>query len=443
MKIKNLLTTNFFLMLSAILLQQVVVASSSYWLAAFAQNLRISFFSWFLLGAYLASLLIPYLPGALSHYYQSLWNFEVLEAFYDRVLVALKGQVGLWNHEAYRLEKESLLVKDGPQFLNDLSFYIFDVFSIALNAIFNILVVIWLLDTEFLAAYFCGLLITVIVLQIQKQKHENLASNSETQKNEITMQLSSAWDHWTLDNQVFLNSWNEIFGNKKLKYKNSIKALSAQKEMGAVLLSIVSFIPTLIVTIHFAARSSSSFPELLNLTVLLPRLFMILGNTTSLIYLIRDFTIMKSRAKVLLGMENKRLDPQWGQRIQERNIQILGDPGLVLSSELKEIKYGYWTVVGANGSGKSSWLMKLKQELGDRACYLPPKSSLGLNQIEKNLSTGQKIKAQINLALNSNVQVLLLDEWDANLDVTNRNEILATLMEFGRKLCVIDIRHRI
>ena len=443
MRIKNLLTTNFSVMLGAILLQQIIVASSSYWLAEFAQKLRVNLFSWSLLVAYLSSLLIPYIPGALSHYFQNLWNFEVLENFYDRVLLSLRGQVGLWNHEPYKLEKESLLIKEGPQYLSDLSYYIFDVLSISFNAIFNIAVVIWLLNTEFLAAYFCGLFITFLVLQFQNQKHEELATNSEIQKNDITKHLSSAWDHWILDNELFLKSWVEIFANKKLKYKSSIKSLSSQKEFGAVILSLVSFIPTFVVTLHFAFRNSGSMSELLNLTVLLPRLFMILGNTTSLIYLLRDFGIMKSRAKVLITMEQNRLDPKWNERIQEGNIQIQGTSVLKPSNKLTHFERGYWTVTGANGSGKSSWLMKLKHELGNSACYLPPKSSLGVNKIENSLSTGQKIKAQISLALQSKVEVLLLDEWDANLDAVNRNEILATLEEVGKRMCVIDIRHRI
>ncbi len=443
MKIKTLVTANFGMMVAAVLVQQVIVASSSYWLSDFAQNLRLNQFSWVLLGAYLASLLLPYLPGAVAHYYQSLWNFEILENFYDKTLSTFRGKIGLWNHEEFKGQKESLLIKDGPQYLGDLGHYIFDVISISFNAILNILVVVWLLDTEFLIAYLLGLGITFFVLNLQNKTHENMASKVETEKNKITRHLASAWDHWALENAAFLDSWNKSFQVKKLLYKGSLVKLSGKKEFGSVILSITSFLPTLIATIYFAQKNFGSIPDLLNLVILLPRLFMILGHTTSLIYLIRDYSIMKSRAEVITQMSDQELDPQWESRINLEGIKMQGVTDFNLAKKLDETSKGYWTITGSNGSGKSSWLMKLKQELGAKACYLPPKSSLGIDQIETSLSTGQKIKAQIQLALNSGVGILLLDEWDANLDEKNRNEILETLRDVGIRMCVIDIRHRV
>lgn len=62
--------------------------------------------------------------------------------------------------------------------------------------------------------------------------------------------------------------------------------------------------------------------------------------------------------------------------------------------------------------------------------------------LQSSLSTGQKIKEQIKTALNSKVQFLLLDEWDANLDEKNRSEILEVLREFCQSGCVINISHR-
>jgi ABC-type transport system involved in cytochrome bd biosynthesis fused ATPase/permease subunit len=41
-----------------------------------------------------------------------------------------------------------------------------------------------------------------------------------------------------------------------------------------------------------------------------------------------------------------------------------------------------------------------------------------------------------------NADVLLLDEWDANLDSENRETLSALLDEISQKKCVIEVRHR-
>lgn len=445
MSLKLLLTKSFWIMLVAVLVQQLIVASSSFWLASFVTQLKDGQFIWLLLICYLMSLVLPYLPGAVAHHFQTMWSFEVVLRFYNQTLDAFKGRIGAWNHEETRGKKEALLIKDGPEYISDMTSYVYDVLSVSLNAVLNILVIVWLLDLEFLVSYGVGLILTVVVLRLQRNGHEARALSVEKNKNQVTQLLSSAWDHWVINNTSFLNSWQKDFSARHGRYKDSLNQLSWKKEMSAVILSLSSFLPTLFAACIFAYKNMGQTSELLNLIVLLPRLFMILGHTTSLIYLVRDFSIMKSRGEFISQVLNQPWDFNWEGRIQKNKINITNQncKGVDFDQNvLTEVK-GYWTVRGSNGAGKSSWLMRLKEDLGERACYLPPKSHLGSVEIATGLSTGQKIKEQIRLALkHSNISVLLLDEWDANLDESNRQEVLETLKTLGQRLCVIDIRHR-
>lgn len=59
-----------------------------------------------------------------------------------------------------------------------------------------------------------------------------------------------------------------------------------------------------------------------------------------------------------------------------------------------------------------------------------------------NKSTGQKLSSQLMQISNiSDVDVIILDEWDANLDGINKSHLDELINELARQRLVIEVRH--
>ncbi len=129
---------------------------------------------------------------------------------------------------------------------------------------------------------------------------------------------------------------------------------------------------------------------------------------------------------------------------------------------------GRINIRGGNGSGKSSLLASLKTELRQRAYYWPASDRLAFafaggvvpvdiesddddgktvvtEPIEKKLgfSTGERqLKSLEEIVHATDARVYLLDEWDANLDATNKIKADALVNTLAARARVVEISHR-
>jgi ABC-type bacteriocin/lantibiotic exporter with double-glycine peptidase domain len=109
-------------------------------------------------------------------------------------------------------------------------------------------------------------------------------------------------------------------------------------------------------------------------------------------------------------------------------------------------KFGRYTLRGPNGSGKTSLLLSLKEIYGDGAFYLPAQWELETGQDVSGISTGQRAVNSLLELLTPNernglLPILLLDEWDANLDEENQLMIDQRISEIAKTHLVIESRH--
>ena len=107
------------------------------------------------------------------------------------------------------------------------------------------------------------------------------------------------------------------------------------------------------------------------------------------------------------------------------------------------LKPGRLTMRGENGAGKSTALMLVKNSLANRAFFLPTQNQLSFTSETNKYSTGKSLRNRLMEILEKvDVDVLLLDEWDANLDKENQERLSALIEELASKKCVIEVRHR-
>ena len=105
---------------------------------------------------------------------------------------------------------------------------------------------------------------------------------------------------------------------------------------------------------------------------------------------------------------------------------------------------GRITVRGANGAGKSTLLMGLKAHFGDRACYFSPYAEeFFKDSLKESCSTGQEALSHLRETFAyAPVKLFLLDEWDANLDQKNMENMDRFLEEKAKSCCIVEVRHR-
>lgn len=83
-------------------------------------------------------------------------------------------------------------------------------------------------------------------------------------------------------------------------------------------------------------------------------------------------------------------------------------------------------------------------KFGDNSFLLPSHSDLiFLSSYGKSLSTGEKMILILDEIKNDvETNLLLLDEWDANLDHSNIENISQKINVIAKNICVIEVRHR-
>lgn len=103
---------------------------------------------------------------------------------------------------------------------------------------------------------------------------------------------------------------------------------------------------------------------------------------------------------------------------------------------------GRTTVRAPNGTGKTAFLSLCRQHFGDDALFLPAAHTLDFGLPQG--STGQtvmRILSHID-SMPSKPALLLLDEWDANLDTDNQALAQAMIERWSTTTSVVEVRNK-
>ena len=121
----------------------------------------------------------------------------------------------------------------------------------------------------------------------------------------------------------------------------------------------------------------------------------------------------------------------------------LSDRVMAALASLEQHRSGRFTIRGANGAGKSTFLRALKFKVGDAAFYLPAHTEgLAWRADLNGLSTGQRMVSHLNeIEKLTHITHILLDEWDANLDRANTALFDERLQASARSRVIVEIRH--
>ena len=208
-------------------------------------------------------------------------------------------------------------------------------------------------------------------------------------------------------------------------------------------ISLAASLPIFGLDLYLAWANPTQVGLLAVLTVTLPRQLTAITTFRNLFVQIISVNNFSTRFQsALFSSELNVLNVMDHIRITE--VLVDGSPVESLPELLKLISLranGRMTISGPNGAGKSTLLAKLNQELPN-SLLIPANPALEIGSNHAESSTGQRVLMHLKFAASESVPVLLLDEWDADLDSVNALEISSMLDSLSKIRLIIEVRHR-
>jgi len=445
--------------LTILTFQQLIEASSTIWLVKLMASITLgeNFFPFLFL--YLSSLALPYIPFCIAFIFKISWKQEALRSFINAFVASNKNNIGEWSNKGLKEEKLSILTSEGPTALHALIDYVWDLYTYVLSVFFNILALSLVVEPLFIVAYAFSVTIVIIVMKLNRRAQRQLTKKALTARIDLCQSLLAAWDNVLLGNRYNFELWQDKTSQRVNRCLQRNVALERFDQILAIFVALMTSIPSLLVVIYSVLQAKSDPARLASFVVILPLLFMILSYTYQTLTLAFRWTMHRGKLMAIYrAITSKDSHAPLEKKVQWPKIMVTHSTtapndhiSMAIPQPIKShtdlVKQasssGRLTMRGENGSGKSTALMLVKNSLNNRAFFLPTHNQLSFISETNKYSTGESLKKRLLEILEKvDVDVLLLDEWDANLDRENQEQLSSLIDELAQKKCVIEVRHR-
>ena len=396
---------------------------------------------------YLAAMAVPYIPGCLSFVMLQRWINESHGSLVDEFTTEVIENRPNYRNDSLRESVTAVLARNSFPVLKDYISFIHDLASFSLNSILSIIVIVALLPSQLAGGYCLSLALCVFIIIGLQKSIATVSSDCEYAYLGYSGILSRIWPNVALGNSHNESIWRtqrESTGNAFYAASNRLEVL---RQLGNVLLAAASLGPTIFLIASIVGNGAAEESVIAALIVSLTRIFLILNSLSSLVYRILDYASLHARISVLLDARSVLSTVKVEPPAVPVDISVNGQSVRDISHVNRMIsgkKCGRFTITGSNGSGKSTALLELKQELGAASfLLLADHSNLAWRNDDRSLSTGQKLLERINeIIVIENIHYILLDEWDANLDTNNTKLVDTILEQLATTKVIIEVRHR-
>jgi len=444
-----------------LLIAQTIESSSTIWLVKLMQNITKGESFFLLLILYLVSIALAYIPQCIAYIIKITWKQEAQRSFINSFVSSNKSNISEWSNKGLKEQKLAILTSEGPAALHALIDYLWDLSTYVMSVFLNMLALSIILEPMFIVAYAVSVVCVFIVMKLKRRAQRQLTQKALTARIDLGQSLLAAWDNVLLGNEYNFNLWDEKTTQRLNRCMQRNVALERFDQILAISVSLITSIPSLLVVMYFVINHQNDPVELSSFIVVLPMLFIILSYTYQTLSLVFRWTMHRSKltaiyksiqAKDNAGSMEKKV--KWPKILVTEQSSVIapadhvslpGPQSLHSHHDLiqKTSSPGRLTIRGDNGCGKSTTLMLVKKALERRAFFLPTHNQLSFEAENNKYSTGESLKNRFLEILDKvNVDVLLLDEWDANLDKENQEKLSELIDALALKKCVIEVRHR-
>ncbi|WP_409259585.1 ABC transporter ATP-binding protein [Pseudomonas sp. KCJK9009] len=316
--------------------------------------------------------------------------------------------------------------------------------STCLNVIMTLAVFYFTTGLEITIAISISLLISAALVSILKNRIKHTAGNMQRKRLDALLSIELTWDSATLGSRKMKADSFESLEKKARSYFGEVNRY-------VLLEQFIACLPIALATIIVAATIQT--PNIITaanigaLVAMLPRSLQVFGNIHSLSIYFSQLLLVRTKMRNLyrFASELEKHENLSSMNLSNIKIEECNSSQSITPSELlDQLKNGSTTVgryllSGNNGSGKSSYLKRIKAAVHDALLMTPEAQFV---KLENNLSTGERRLLQIEKVLSAPPPIVMLDEWDANLDLDNISRFNAILDSAAKNIVVIEARHR-
>lgn len=431
-------------------LQQLVVASSTYFIL---QAIRFATAGDIQTGmryiaAFVASLVLVYLPNTLSMMYLQRWRLSAIQTFVRAFSDFNFGKTS-FGHSRNKVQAEAWLTNESFTVYDEITNLIYQIYSTFMNSALNILVIALALDTRILFWYLLAGVLLMASNRLFSRRIISVSVGVQDSRKHLANSMLSAWDNIFVGNRSNFLNWKRNFEARMVDARSMATRYDLVRSLissGTVSLSL------LIVALGngiFLYENAQSLPLVAALFITLPRQLQIIQSIFAFFNLTLSWTGAYAQLRELQKViEVSQSDASSLKYVQFGLIEVSNCTGLADFSSLKAVltkdHCGRFTIRGKNGAGKSTLLGLLKQDFGDRAFYLPTNyADLIFQSTFLNHSDGNRLLSVFNEIKDlEEIEYIILDEWDANLDADNVVKISEAIEVLANSKVVIESRHR-
>lgn len=314
--------------------------------------------------------------------------------------------------------------------------------STVLNVILTLVIFSIVIDYFYTIGLIFSLIVSCSVVVFTRPRIETIGGSIQRSFLSINTHVGRLWD------AIF-------YGSSKLKFavddehSARVRSYFDDRRKYVLLEQFLAACPIVLgvaFTLLILSQQDLSDPSQLGAMVaVLPRTLQLLGSAYAIV-------VVASRY-YLLRKQYSELKHFW-ERLDELDIMKLGHFRVKLAEtgESREVEDflcdkagvlrqpGRFTVSGENGSGKSTFLRLLKGLYHDSILIGPTISFLAPE--DSGVSTGERQRLNLDLIFEENVRLVLLDEWDANLDDEAVLDYDSKISNLAKQMCVIEVRHK-
>lgn len=446
-----------------ILVQQSIVASSTWFLSQVTTRINepAQILSWLL--GFVLCLALPYLPGVVAlrkiAMVKNLAQLRILE----RLRTVIEGRSTLLSHQGEREKRFVFLQREGEDFVTQACDAGFDFTQTLFNVLLNIVSLVMVVHTALLPTYALSLILMIAAVRIGREPLTTATRQLRTARVNFENTRLKTWENLTIGNTLNTQRWNSSLAHQYQDFAKKRIHLLTIREVTSLISTWAAMVPVLAANVWMIYKAHSG-PEIALLVATLPRQLMVLNH----IHILSSHSGLWHELRERFAGLQEALTDITPSVLQEHEVRIdfskigleaVEDGGKNLQSDTRfpRAKHssdfvnwaqtkpqGRFRVKGNNGAGKSTLLRSLKETLGPDAFYLPAEHQALDFPVADGLSSGQRARSILECLQNPENQpprVILLDEWDANLDTHHRMLLDSLIARLGEKHLVLEVRH--
>ena len=376
--------------------------------------------------------------------------FEVTtsaESYFKALELCAYGQAEArkWANRAYKDTFQSAIGYQLFDAIRNLTNSYKEILNFLLNYMLSFAIFGVFLKGQVVFAFCLSLLLSMGIFWLSRGRTLEATSAFKQQEIRFFSFVNSVWDNVVLNNQSVLKKYSDRLFVEKSSYRAGLQASYLIPDFFVFGLQNLSWIPVIAVNVWVLRSGAASFSENLTMVLLIPKQVELLEGIRTLNQM---FTFWSQDQKIFqktiatAQLHTVDLAP----RIDLHRILVDQKPMASLDEIVrfvKGLKNGRILVSGSNGSGKSSLLIHIHDQFPE-SFYLPsvPNFYIGSDN-HQSRSTGQSLADHMDFLAEIPETILLLDEWDANLDPKNKAIWNQRIDELAKHKVVLEVRQKV